>query len=162
MVDKNQAIIEYLITCPSIKDSPLYFNFIQARDNNKQIITMNNDKVINRRYIDGSVLKQYSYTIVDFKSLAYKAVVKTAGYQDENVLDMATTQSLIDWISEQNEQKNYPNFGKDCIVEEIRTTTENPMLDGVDTSTNPALVQYSITVEVVYLDVSKVIWKRGE
>lgn len=162
MVDKNQAIIEYLLTCPAILNSPLYFNFIQARDNNKQIVTMHNDKVINTRYIDGSVLKQYSYSIIDFKSLAYKAIVKTSGYADENVLDMATTQSIIDWISEQNELRNFPDFGENCIVEEIRTTTENPILDSIDTSTTPALVQYSITVEVIYLDTSKVIWQKGE
>jgi len=160
MVDKNQAMIDYLNTCPAVQSNPLYFNFINAKNDNKQIITLTNEKAVAKRYVDGSQLKQYSLALIDFKSLAYRPVVKTAGYDDENVEDMLSVQQIIDWIDTQNEAHNYPNFGTDCVIEEISATTDNPILDGIDTSTSPALVQYSITIVVTYLDTSKVIWGK--
>lgn len=160
MVDKNQAMINYLSACPAVQSNPLYFNFINAKNDNKQIITLTNEKAVAKRYVDGSQLKQYSLALIDFKSLAYRPVVKTAGYDDENVEDMLSVQQIIDWIDAQNESHNYPNFGTDCVIEEISATTDNPILDGIDTSTSPALVQYSITIVVTYLDTSKVIWGK--
>lgn len=160
MVDKNQAMIDYLNTCPNIQTNPLYFNFINAKNDNKQIITLTNEKTVAKTYVDGSVLKQYSLVIVDFKSIAYKPVVKSAGYSDENVEDMLSVQQIIDWIDTQNDAQNYPNFGTDCVIEKISATSDNPVLDGIDTSISPALVQYSITIVVTYLDTSKVIWGK--
>ena len=58
-VDKNKAIIDFLITCPQIYESPLYFNFVNANDSDKQIVTMASDRYTNKPYIDGSVNKQY-------------------------------------------------------------------------------------------------------
>lgn len=160
VVDKNQAMINYLNTCTAIQNNPLYFNFINAKNDNKQIITLTNEKAIAKTYVDGSVLKMYSLVIVDFKSIAYKPVVKQTGYSDENVEDMLSVQQIIDWIDEQNEAHNYPDFGTDCVVENISATSDNPMLDGIDTSISPALAQYSITIEVTYLDTSKVLWGK--
>ena len=159
MVDKNQAVIDYLITCPSIQNTPLYFNFINAQDDNKQIIILANDKAINKSYIDGSVLKRFTFTIIDFKSITFIPIPKQEGLSNENVEDMSTVQAIIDWISEQSDARNYPNFGEDCIVEDIRTTTDNPNLNGVDNSLVPALAKYSISIQVDYLDTSKMIWK---
>ena len=36
MVDKNQAMIDYLLTCPDIKNSPLFFNFGKTKQDNNQ------------------------------------------------------------------------------------------------------------------------------
>ena len=72
---------------------------------------------------------------------------------------MADIQALIDWIQEQEDLHNYPNFGEDCLVEEISTTSENPHFDGIDEQVSPPLAIYSVTIEIKYLDVSKVIWR---
>lgn len=157
-VDKTQAVIDYLITCPSIQNSPLYFNFINAENDNKQIVTMSNDKSINRAYVDGSVLKRYTFTIIDFKSIAYIPIPKVEGKVNENVSDMLDVQAIIDWVTEQSDIRNFPDFGEECIVEDIRTTTENPNLNSVDTSIKPALARYSISIQIDYLDKSKSIW----
>lgn len=158
-MDKNDAMITYLTTCPAIANTPMYFNFIHARDNNKQFITLANDRSMNKRYIDGSVLKQYSITLIDFKSSAYNPIIKSSPGSDENIEDMLSVQQIIDWIDEQEENHNYPNFGDGYIVEKIEANTENPVLDGIDTSTTPILTQYSVTINVTYLDTTKVIWK---
>lgn len=158
-IDKNQAVIDFLITCPYIRDNPLFFNFLNAKDDNKQLVVTGNEKSMNVKYIDGSEKKRFTFTIIDYKSIAYQAVVKQAGYVNENVQEVFETQALIDWIADQNDSHNYPNFGQDCIIEEMRTLTDNPNLNGVDTSVSPALAKYSISIQIDYVDTSKILWR---
>lgn len=158
-VDKNQAVIDYIVECPTIYNSPLYFNFINAEDDTNQFVTQTQERYASRRYVDGTVLKIYSFTIILYKSTADIAVVKLDGYPNENISDMSDIQALIEWISEQNELHNYPDFGEDCIIEEISTTTENPNFDGIDDQVSPPLAIYSVTIEIQYLDESKKIWR---
>ena len=159
-MDKNKATIEYLLTCDSIKDTPLYFNFIQAKDDNKQFVTMANDKAIDTAYIDGSVLKRYTFTIIVFKSISYLPIPKATGKENENIQDLADVQTLIDWIKEQHDDRNFPDFGEDCVIEDIRTTSDNPNLNSIDTSVTPALARYSISIQIDYLDKSNSMWNK--
>ena len=69
-------------------------------------------------------------------------------------------QMLIDWIQEQEEAKNYPNFGETCIIDSITVTSENPVFNGIDDQTSPPLAVYSFTIEIAYLDISKRIWRE--
>lgn len=157
-MDKNQAVIDFLLNCPQIHDNPLYFNFTEAKDNNKQIVTTGNEKTVNKPYIDGSVLKRFTFTIIDYKSVAYRAIAKQAGLVDENVEEIAEVQSIIDWVTEQADNKNYPDFGTDCVVEDMRVLTDNPNLNGMDTSVSPVLAKYSLSIQIEYIDYSKAIW----
>ena len=158
-VDKNKAVIAFLLQCQQIVNSPLYFNFIDAQDNDKQIITYSNDVSANRPYIDGSVLKRYTFTILDFKSISDSALVTLSGYANENVEDLADTQALIDWIADQNDLRNFPNFGEQCEVQGIRTTSDVPNLEGINTEVTPMLAVYSVAIEIEYIDNSKKLWR---
>ena len=162
-VDKNQAIITYLTDtssgCPQIIANPTFFNFIEAKNNNKQIVTVSQETTVQKPFIDGSVLKQFTFTIVDYKSVAYQAIVKIAGYSNENVEEMLEVQDIIDWITEQDEIRHFPNFGSDCLVEKIEALTDTPRLNGVDATASPVLAKYSISIRVTYLDISKKLWK---
>ena len=160
VVDKNQAIIDFLLQCPAIIKNPLYFNFLNAKDNDKQVITQANDTTLDKKYIDGSVLKRYTFTLIDFRSVAYQPIPKVAGYTSENVEEMLDVQGIIDWINEQADEENYPDFGAKCLIDTMMTTSNNPNLNGVDTSVSPALAKYSITIQIDYLDVGKVIWNN--
>lgn len=159
MADKNQAVIDFLLTCPQLASNPMFFNFINAKDNNKQIITLANDVSLHRPYIDGSVLKRYTFTIIDFKSVSYNAIVTIAGYSDENVDEMFEVQDIIDWITEQDESRNYPDFGPDIQIDSMRALSDNPNLNGVDNSVQPALAKYSISIQIDYIDNSKKLWR---
>ena len=158
-MDKNKAIIKYLMQCPTIKNNPVFFNFGEVEDNSKQIVTTSTDKNIERPYIDGSVLKRYTFTIIDYRSVIYQALVTIEGYDNENVEDMMDVQSIIDWIDEQNDNYNFPDFGNDCVIEEITALTDIPNLNGVDKDSSPNLAKYSIAIRVQYLDNTKKIWK---
>lgn len=159
-VDKNQAIIDFLLNCPQISSNPLYFNAIQAQDNNKEIVTQTTDRAVQRPYIDGTVERQFLFTLVDFRSVTYQAIPKVAGLPSENVQEMLDVQGILDWVSEQNDNRNYPDFGEDCIVDEMFPTTDTPKLNGIDTTANPVLAKYSITIRITYLDTSKRLYNK--
>lgn len=159
MIDKNQAIIDFLLQCPDIANSELYFNFINAEDDNKQIITESNDKFSNRSYIDGSILKQYTFTLIDFKSITDSALVLIQNYPNENVVDVSDVQTLINWINKQNKLQNFPNFGEDCEIQSIETTSENPNFEGINTEVTPILAMYSISIRIEYIDNSEKLWR---
>ena len=156
-IDKNQAVIDFLATYPDIQVNPLFFNFINAKDNNIQFLTSSNDKSLNRRYIDGSVLRRYEFTLLITKSITDLAIVM-GELSNENIEDIADIQSIMDWINEQNDNQNYPNFGEKCVIEDMHTLTDNPSLDGINTEVTPALALYSMSIGIDYIDYSKVIW----
>lgn len=157
--NKNQAVINYIITCPTILNSPLYFNFINAKDDTNQLFTESTDVYTNKPFIDGSVEKLYTFTIITYKSAADIAVVKQSGYENENLSDMSDVQNLIEWISEQNDARNFPDFGEDCIIDSISTTTEQPKFEGVDEQVSPPLAIYSTSIQIKYIDTSKKLWR---
>ena len=160
MVDKTKAIIEYLLTCPALENASSYFNFVQANDEDKQFATSANEKVIHEPYIDGSVEKRFTFTIIDYRSVAYQELPKLFIDTNENLEEYLDVQSIINWITEQNLLKNFPEFGEDCVIDSIATTSENPNLNGVDTNVKPALAKYSISIQVDYLDTSNCNWNK--
>ena len=167
-VDKNQAVIDFLMQCQTIANNPLFFNFLNAKDNSKQVIADSNDIALNKTFIDGSVLKRYTFTIIDFRSVTYLPIAKVpAGTTtttapdtrvNENIEELFNVQGIMDWVNEQADARNYPDFGSDCMIEDMRTTSENPSLNSVDTQVSPALAKYSMSIQIDYIDKSKAIW----
>lgn len=157
MVDKNTATLDFIATYPDVQTNPLFVNFINAKDNNIQFLTDSNEKILNKPFIDGSVMKRYTFSLVITKSITDMAVPKDV-MSNENIDDIADIQALMDWINEQGEKHIYPNFGENCIIEEMHTTSENPSLDGINTEVTPALALYSMEIRIDYIDYSKVIW----
>jgi hypothetical protein len=105
------------------------------------------------------VLKRFTFTLIDFRSIAYQPIPKIAGYTSENVEELFDVQGIMDWINEQADNGNYPDFGEDCIIDSMCTTSDNPNLNGVDTQITPALAKYSMSIQIDYIDISKKMWK---
>lgn len=156
-MDKNKATINFIATYPGIETSPIFVNFINAKDNDVQILTDDNDKSVNRKFVDGSVMKQYTFSIVITKSITSMAIAKDE-IIGENIDDLADMQAFMDWVNEQGENQIYPNFGEQCVIEEMHTTAENPSIDGINTEVSPALALYSMEIRIDYIDYSKVLW----
>jgi len=159
VTDKNQAVIDFLLQCPQIKNNKLFFNYINGKDNDKQIITVSNDRSIQRPYIDGSVLRRYTFTLIDFRSITDQAIVKSSGFPNENVEELFDVQAILNWINDQAENRNYPDFGESCIVDDMKTSSDTPSLNGVDSGVKPALAKYSISIFIDYIDNSKRSWR---
>ncbi len=156
-MDKNKAILDFITTYEGIETSPIFVNFINATNDDIQLMTSSNDKALNKKFIDGSVMKQYLFTLIITKSITSTAVTKDI-LENENVDDIADIQAFMDWVNEQGENRNYPDFGEDCVIEEMHTTSENPSLDGVNNEVSPTLALYSMEIRIDYIDYSKVIW----
>lgn len=156
-VDKNRAVIDFITTYSGISTSAIFVNFINAKDDDVQIVTDNNDIYLNRKFVDGSVMKQYTFSIVIAKSITRMAIAKDE-VVGENIDDLADMQAFMDWVNEQGENQIYPDFGEQCVIEEMHTTAENPSIDGINTEVSPALALYSMEIRIDYIDYSKVIW----
>ena len=157
-VDKHQAVVDFLLTCPSIQDSPLYFNFVEAEDKNKQFLTMSNDKAIDRPFIDGTVQKRYTFTIQDYRSIAFNPLIPANVQSNENVEDLLDFQGIIDWITEQAKAENYPNFGDKCLIESMKALSDNPNMNGIQSAGSLLLAKYSVNIQIEYLDETEKIW----
>ena len=146
-MDKNKAILEFITTYSGIETSPIFINFINANNDNVQLLTASNEKGLNRQFVDGSVMKRYTFSLVITKTITNTAIAKDI-LTNENIDDIADIQAFMDWVNEQGDNHNYPNFGEDCVIEEMHTTSENPSLDGINTEVS----------RIDYIDYSKVIW----
>lgn len=154
--EKSQAMLDFLQTCPAIQNNPLFFNFGNIENNSAQVITRSDDVSLQKPYIDGSVLKRYTFSIDTFKSVAYNPVVSSA--TDENLEDFTQAQEILNWIIAQNRVSNFPDFPSTCTIEEMKPLTTKPELVGVDTSKNPHMAIYRISVQIDYIDTSECIW----
>lgn len=157
-MSKNQAVVDFLMTCPIIQENPLYFNFADENglEDSNHIISESDSKL--HSFIDGSILKSYTFTVATYKPIAFNAIVEDE--IDQNIESMALAQEILDWIDEQAEQSNFPDFGAGYTVEEMSTLTSDPNLDGIDTSVNPPMVRYSIGVKIKYIDETKMLWNK--
>lgn len=160
MASKEESVIKFLLDCPTIRDNPTFFNFINAKPDNKQIVTSGNDARLHRPYIDGSVLKRYTFTVIDFRSVNYQPIPKGISPDistNENVEEYLDVQGVIDWIQDKADAYEFPDFGNMCKVEAMRALTDNPVMNGIDTQVKPALAKYSFSIQIDYIDYSKAI-----
>ena len=155
-MDKNQSMIDFLQTCDAIKNNPLFFNFGNIEENAHLANTRSDDVSLHKPFVDGSVAKRYTFSIDSFKSVANIPVIQ--GHSDENLSDLQEVQEVLDWINEQDDLQKFPDFGSDCIVEKMTTLTTKPELVGVDSSMNPPMAVYRISIQIDYLDNSKKLW----
>ena len=158
-MDKSQAVLTFLQTCEYISSDPLFFNFGNVEDNAHQVIVSSDDIALHAPFIDGSVEKRFTFSIDSFKSVAYNPVVSTQLANDENLEEFQSVQQILDWITAQDNLHNYPDFGNDCIIDEMKVLTTKPELVGVDTSLNPPMAVYRISIQIDYLDNTEKAWK---
>ena len=159
VIDKNKATIDFIATYPGIATSPIFVNFVNARNDDVQFLTDSNDKSLDRKFVDGSVMKRYTFSLVITKTITDMAIAKDI-LTNENIDDIADIQKFMDWVNEQGENQVYPNFGTDCVIDEMATVAENPSLDGINTESSPAMALYGIEIRIDYIDYSKIIYNK--
>lgn len=156
MIDKTTAIIEFLRECPTIKANPVFFNFGEIEDGTYQANIQSDEVLLNLHFIDGSVLKRYTLFLDSFKSVSYIPVVN--GKSDENLEGFSEVQEVIDWINDKSNKQEFPDFGDDFVIEDMKTLTDRPALVGVNTQQNPPMAVYRISIQIDYVDLTKRIW----
>lgn len=156
-IDKNQATLNFLATYDGVATSPIFINFMNAKNDDVQFLTESNDTALHQAYIDGSVKKRYTFSLLITKTITDMPVAKDI-MTNENVEDIAELQEFMDWINAQGENNVFPDFGENCVIEEMKTTAENPDLTGINTEATPALALYSMEIRIDYIDYSKIVY----
>ena len=167
-IDLNKRILDYIYECPVVEENPMYFCVAEEQDNSNQLLPSMEQPRDAIEFIDGTVERIYRAEIFMYKSVVYDPIVTeetSAGkkvpssiYINENLEDMTDGQTLIDWIKEQNDNRHFPNFGEWCIIESVETTSNRPILNGVNSELEPPLAQYSVGLVIKYLDTEKQLW----
>ena len=76
---------EYILQCDSVKNNKLFINaVIKAQDGVKQLVTSQIDRTQDKEYVDGSVLHKVIFTVFDFKSISFNAIVKSMLKKNKN------------------------------------------------------------------------------
>lgn len=138
MENYNTAMLEYLSQYPELKGY-LYFNSSTETQNNTSIQTTYGTAWI-KRYQRGHGIKSYDFAIVFMGQ-------QDSGTSDINALQMFDVDKFMFWIDEQNEKKNFPNFGNAKILS-IENLQNQPNFAGINEAGNVA--KYIFQVRVKY------------
>ena len=123
----------------------LSFNFSPESEDSILLITNYSDKV-RKRYVTGDVQKEYGFTIIIVKSYS-------TGCDDLNLEAMNFAQAFMDWMDEQDEKRDYPDFGENCTVEKMECLQNMPNLSGVNQ--DGTMARYMIQARVIYKERKK-------
>ena len=123
----------------------MYFNFIDETnvDGNTSLLTTGYGELV-KTYTDGEKLKKIQCEIRQVKPMS------SYSNTNENAEQMARVQEFLDWINEQGEKKNFPDFGTKCRIQKLSTPegVEYPMLTGVFEGT----ALYAFPFEITYTE----------
>lgn len=142
--NKLCAVMALIETCPLVGQDA-YFNFISDadQDENTSLLTTPYGALV-KKYVDGSKVKKIQCEIRQIKPLS------RVSNSSENMEQMQKVQEFLNWINEQGAQKNFPDFGVDCEVLDIRTP------DGVDYPSIVGITDgaalYAFPFEITYIE----------
>ncbi len=143
-MNKFQAVLDFINTCPLVGYN-MYFNFVDETntDGNTSLLTDGYGALV-KKYVDGEKLKKFQCVIRQNKPLSRYS------NSAENVEQMQYVQEFLEWINEQGEERNYPDFGEKCVIQKLSTPegVEYPMLAGVYEGT----ALYSFPFEITYTE----------
>ena len=132
-------MVDYITQCAEVKD--LFFNFSTSKNGDTVIAPIASDYTV-QEYIDKSALKWYDFSIIQFWPLS------TEPNDSTNADIMFDVEEVMQWISDQEDAENYPNFGDKCEVQEISVLQDIPTVAGQDQSG----AKYMFSCRVEYLE----------
>ncbi|MDY4404731.1 hypothetical protein [Blautia sp.] len=117
----------------------IHFNFSPDSNDSVALITNYSDKVV-KKFITRDVQKQYGFTILITKAYS-------SDDDDLNLEAMNFAQAFMDWIDEQNEKKEFPDFGERCTVEKMENLQNMPNLSGIS---EEGTARYMMQARILY------------
>ena len=148
-MDYTTPFLKWLLTCPDVEKNKIFLNAVTADKEAKAIVTQQIATREDVRYIDGSVLHTVRFTLFDYKSIAFNQLVKSKLEGNENLEVLLETGGLNDWIENQNEKMNFPDYGEGFEVQEIRPDYLTPSTPSIDTGELIAKFSIPITMKVL-------------
>lgn len=74
---------------------------------------------------------------------------------DLNLECMNFVQGFMDWLEEQNNRKNYPDFGAGCEIETIELLQNMPNFAGINAQAG--LARYMVQGRILYFDYTEMM-----
>jgi len=140
-VNKDKALLEWAMTNPYLTDT-LMFEWLAENGGSCALSQIPGEAEV-VPMIDGSAVKQY-----DFMFQVMFPLSETT--DDTNTDNMFTQRQWQDWIEEQEQVGNYPDFGSRCYGYELRNLASDPQL--AQTYEN-GMAKYQFAARLIYMEV---------
>lgn len=127
-MSKHEAMVEYLKQYPGLR-SFLHFNTITDKSGNVAVQTVYGEEW-EKRQLRGHGIKRYDFALVSM-------VPQDPGTSNANVAQMENAQAFMEWVTEQNRLRNFPQF-EGCKVLSIENLQNMPNPAGVNAAGNVA------------------------
>lgn len=138
---KHEAVKEFFeAKVEELVGDILGFNYSPDRVS-AAIIPQYSDRNL-REYITGDKQRAYSFAFI---------IVRLYSTEPLDVLNMEAMnlgQSFMDWIEEQDRNRNYPDFGSSCEIEKMEVLQNMPNLASVNAEEGTA--RYMIQGRILY------------
>lgn len=138
MINKHEKVLDYLRQYP---ESPMFFNINVYEDNNISVNTVANENIV-KEYIDGTKEKQYDFAMVFINSFS------AVPYSNENTEYIFNAEQFMEWIDEQEQLKNYPDFGENCFNYHISNLQNMPAI----AEQSEELTKYMFQIRITYTE----------
>lgn len=135
-MSKDETMVEYLRQYPGLR-SFLHFNTLSGQTGNACVQTVYGEGW-EKRQLRGHGIKRYDFAVVS-------TVPQDPGTSGAHVEQMDGAQTFMDWIKEQNEARNFPDF-EGCQVLSIENLQNMPDPAGVNASGSAAKLVYQCRV----------------
>jgi hypothetical protein len=122
-----------------LDDNYLYFESADAYPNVRVLVPDYGDYV-NRTDILGNKYKSYSFVFIGYEQI-------DPGTSDNNIDNLSAFDSFNDWLEEQKENKNFPDFGEKCSEYDI-IILQN--MANIGTISEDGLAKYMLGVRIDY------------
>lgn len=106
---KHKAVWDWLMQCPHITD--LFFVFSQTDDGD---VSLTPSESIVQEYISGASFRTYDVAVTCASKCTFEA------NEIETIVNLVDFEQLGEWVEEQNEIRNFPEFPEGSTVQEIR------------------------------------------
>jgi hypothetical protein len=143
MLSKHDVMIAYFT--PKIEElvgQLPTFNYASDGDYSFSFLTDYAEKVV-KKYIRRGAKKEYGFTILLTRPFSTTT-------DDLNLDAMNFAQGVMNWIDEQNDTKNFPDFGEKCEILKLENLQNMPNLAMIDMENMQA--QYMIQCKVLYFE----------
>jgi len=117
-VDIEGALLEWAKANPFLTDR-LLFDFLRGKDGDCSITQVSHNTV--KTYIDGTRIVEYTFALQVMFDLSEDA-------DGVNTDNMFTLRKWQQWIAEQEQARNYPDFGAKCSDYRLENLTSGPKM----------------------------------
>ena len=136
-MSKHSALKEWV--SGFLTDNYLYFESADAYPN-VRVLVPNYGDYLRKTDICGFKYKSYSFVFIGYEHI-------DTGTSDINISNMELMDTFYEWIEEQKENKNFPNFGENCSEYDI-IPLQN--MANLATVSEDGLAKYMLGVRIDY------------